>query len=115
MAKTFGTGSQMTSGRTLRIDTSTLLSALHGGSQEGPADSKGVNDAATWVTQLEDTIDNDGLSLQGRVPSFFPPGLVDVERVSGLRRVTGTKLRRLKTHLDPENVFRYALPMLMAF
>lgn len=90
-----------------------VILGLHGGATPGHIDGQDLADAATWVTQLEQAIDQNGLCLQGGgFPSFFPPDQVDIERFFGTRGAA--RLRRLKTRLDPDDLFCQALPGLSA-
>jgi hypothetical protein len=61
---------------------------------------------------LEEAIDQNGLSLEGGFPAFWPPDQVDVERFFGEQGAA--RLRRLKAQLDPNDVFRHAMPCLKA-
>ncbi|CAG8171746.1 unnamed protein product [Penicillium nalgiovense] len=85
-----------------------VILGFHGGTKSGSVEAQDVSNAATWVTELRDAIDQDGLSLQGGFPSFFPPGQVDLEQFFGAQGAT--RLRRLKARLDPDNIFCHSLP-----
>ncbi|KAL3440318.1 oxidoreductase [Aspergillus insuetus] len=62
-----------------------------------------LRDAARWVMELEEAFDQNGLSLPGGFPAFWPPNQVDVERFfSG------------PTRLDPNDSFHHAMPGLKA-
>lgn len=90
-----------------------VILGLHGGTTPGHVEAQDFADAATWVTQLEEAIDQNGLCLQGGgFPSFFPPDQVDVERFFGKRGAA--RLRCLKARLDPDDVFCQELPGLRA-
>ncbi|OJJ40165.1 hypothetical protein ASPWEDRAFT_55660 [Aspergillus wentii DTO 134E9] len=85
-----------------------VILGLHGGTRPGQADEQEVEDAARWVTGLEEALDQNGLSLPGGFPAFWPPDQVDVERFFGKERVS--RLRQLKARLDPNDLFHHALP-----
>ncbi|KAL4993780.1 hypothetical protein BDV10DRAFT_199321 [Aspergillus recurvatus] len=89
-----------------------VILGLHGGTRPGQADAQELANAARWVTELEEAIDQNGLSLQGGFPAFWPPGHVDVERFFG--KQGAARLRRLKAWLDPNDLFHHALPGLKA-
>jgi hypothetical protein len=89
-----------------------VILGLHGGTRPGQADAEELADAARWVTELEEAIDQNGLSLQGGFPAFWPPNQIDVERFFG--RHAAARLRRLKARLDPNDLFHHALPDLKA-
>jgi hypothetical protein len=85
-----------------------VILGLHGGTKPGHVEAKDLSNVAIWVSELTDAIDQDELSLQGGFPSFFPPDQVDVEQFFGAQGAT--RLRRLKTRLDPDNMFCHVLP-----
>jgi hypothetical protein len=89
-----------------------VILGLRGGTQVDPADAQELADAISWVTRLQEEIDEDGLSLQGGFPSFCPPEQVDVELFFGVQGAA--RLQRLKARLGPDNVFCHALPGLKA-
>ncbi|KAJ5767758.1 hypothetical protein N7533_000341 [Penicillium manginii] len=89
-----------------------VILGLHGGTRSGQANTQELADAAKWVTGLEEAIDQNGLSLEGGFPAFWPPDQVDVERFFGEQGAA--RLRRLKAQLDPNDVFRHAMPCLKA-
>ncbi|KAL4919651.1 hypothetical protein BDW62DRAFT_216797 [Aspergillus aurantiobrunneus] len=88
-----------------------VILGLHGGTKPGQVDAQELADAASWVTELEEAIDQGGFSFQGGFPSFWPPEQVDVERFFGRG---AARLRRLKARLDPDNVLPQAMPGLNA-
>lgn len=85
-----------------------VILGFHGGTKSGSVRAQDVSNAATWATELRDAVDQDGLSLQGGFPSFFPPDQVDVEQFFGAQGAA--RLRHLKARLDPDNIFCHALP-----
>ncbi|KAJ5099281.1 hypothetical protein N7532_006282 [Penicillium argentinense] len=89
-----------------------VILGLHGGTRPGQADAEELADAGRWVTELEEAIDQNGLSLQGGFSAFWPPNQMDVEWFFG--RQAAARLRRLKTRLDPNDLFHRALPDLKA-
>ncbi|PGH04001.1 hypothetical protein AJ79_07234 [Helicocarpus griseus UAMH5409] len=89
-----------------------VILGLHGGTRPDQVDEEQLADAAKWVTELEEEIDQNGLSLEEGFPAFWPPNQTDVERFFG--RHTTERLRRLKARLDPNDIFHLALPSLKA-
>jgi hypothetical protein len=89
-----------------------VILGLHGGTTTGDPDPEELSIATSWVQELEEAIDKNGLSLQGGFPAFWPPDEVDVERFFGMQRAA--KLRRLKARIDPHNIFHRSLPGLRA-
>ncbi|KAK9244212.1 6-hydroxy-D-nicotine oxidase [Lipomyces tetrasporus] len=80
-----------------------VILGLHGGTRPGHADTQELANAARWVTELEEAIDQNSLSLQGGFPAFWHPDQVDVERFFG--RQGAARLRQLKARLDPNDLF----------
>lgn len=89
-----------------------VILGLHGGTRSGQADTQELADAAKWVTELEEAIDQNGFSLEGGFPAFWPPNQVNVERFFGGQ--AAARLRQLKARLDPNDLFRHAMPGLKA-
>ncbi|KAI2998091.1 unnamed protein product [Aspergillus niger] len=89
-----------------------VILGLHGGTRPGGVDEQELATAARWVIQLEEAIDQNGLSLRGGFPAFWPPDQVDIERFFG--QENALRLRQLKARLDPNNLFHRALPGLYA-
>ncbi|GFF29982.1 6-hydroxy-D-nicotine oxidase [Aspergillus udagawae] len=89
-----------------------VILGLHGGTKPGQVDAQELADATRWVTELEEAIDQTGLSLQGGFPAFWPPDQVDVEGFFGGQGAA--RLQRLKARLDPNDIFHHALPGLKA-
>ncbi|CAI7677005.1 unnamed protein product [Penicillium pancosmium] len=89
-----------------------VILGVHGGTSPGQADEQELADAARWVIELEEALDQNGLSLAGGFPAFWPPDQVDVERFFGEQRAS--RLRQLKARLDPNDLFHLALPCLNA-
>ncbi|RJE19903.1 FAD binding domain protein [Aspergillus sclerotialis] len=85
-----------------------VILGLHGGTSPGQDNADELAGAARWVTELEEAIDQTGLSLQGGFPAFWPPNQVRVEQFFG--RHAAARLRRLKARLDPNNLFHHTLP-----
>ncbi|PKX88378.1 FAD-binding oxidoreductase [Aspergillus novofumigatus IBT 16806] len=81
-----------------------VILGLHGGTRPGQVDAQELADATRWVTELEEAIDQTGLSLQGGFPAFWPPDQVD----------GAARLQRLKARLDQNDLFHHALPGLKA-
>ncbi|OJJ70350.1 hypothetical protein ASPBRDRAFT_208113 [Aspergillus brasiliensis CBS 101740] len=90
-----------------------VILGLHGGTRPGCTDERKLADAARWVIELEEALDQNGLSLPGGFPSFWPPDQVDVEQFFGEEKAS--RLRQLKVRLDPDNLFHLALPGLNAY
>ncbi|KAL4986248.1 hypothetical protein BDW68DRAFT_189013 [Aspergillus falconensis] len=89
-----------------------VILGLHGGTRPGWAGEQELAGAARWVIELEEAVDQNGLSLPGGFPAFWPPDQVDVERFFGKERAS--RLRQLKARLDPNDLFHHALPGLHA-
>ncbi|GFF83468.1 6-hydroxy-D-nicotine oxidase [Aspergillus lentulus] len=85
-----------------------VILGLHGGTRLGCADEQELESAARWVTKLEEALDQNGLSLPGGFPAFWPPNQVDLGRFFG--EESALRLRQLKARLDPTNMFHHALP-----
>ncbi|KAF7587423.1 hypothetical protein BBP40_007242 [Aspergillus hancockii] len=88
-----------------------IILGLHGGIRPGPvADAQAVTVATAWAKELEHAINEEGLSLEGGFPSFFPPEQVTISQFFGEQALG--RLKQLKKRLDPENVFCKVLPCL---
>ncbi|KAL3433964.1 hypothetical protein BDV09DRAFT_205068 [Aspergillus tetrazonus] len=85
-----------------------VILGLHGGTRLGWTNEQELASAARWVIDLEEAIDQNGLSMPGGFPAFWPPEQVDIGRFFGEGRAA--KLRQLKARLDPDNLFHRALP-----
>ncbi|KAB8250669.1 hypothetical protein BDV35DRAFT_388762 [Aspergillus flavus] len=59
--------------------------------------------------ELEEALDQNGLSLPGGFPAFWRPDQVDIERFSGEEKAL--RLQQLKARLDPNNLFTMPCPV----
>ncbi|KAE8423348.1 hypothetical protein BDV36DRAFT_307743 [Aspergillus pseudocaelatus] len=81
-----------------------VILGFHGGTHSGAeAGSAAVTDATHWAKRLSRELEERGLALDGGFPSFFPPEQIDVEQFFGMQATEN--LKRLKSRLDPDNVF----------
>lgn len=62
-----------------------------------------------WVIELEEALDQNGLSLPGGFPAFWRPDQVDIERLSGEEKAL--RLQQLKARLDLNNLFTMPCPV----
>ncbi|KAJ5086747.1 6-hydroxy-D-nicotine oxidase [Penicillium alfredii] len=90
-----------------------VILGLHGATRPGRADEQELASAARWVIEVEEALDQNGLSLPGGFPAFWPPDQVDIDRFFGEEKAL--RLRQLKARLDPNNLFHQALPGLNGF
>ncbi|KAE8317668.1 hypothetical protein BDV41DRAFT_572550 [Aspergillus transmontanensis] len=84
-----------------------VILGLHGRTRPGCADEQELAGAARWAIELEEALDQNGLSLSGGFPAFWPPDQVDIERLFGEEKAL--RLRQLKARLDLNNLFHRAL------
>ncbi|KAJ9488398.1 hypothetical protein VN97_g4908 [Penicillium thymicola] len=90
-----------------------VILGFHGGTRPGWTDEQELAGAARWVIELEEAVDQNGLSLPGGFPAFWPPDQVDIQQFFG--EEGASRLRQLKARLDPNNLFYHALPGLNGY